>query len=76
MDELQQKYTESVSTIRRRTPTLFKCCSLIFDRIHKLNFSITVTEVVNSVDYESAVHTCITTRAVLVAYLYMFGYQL
>ena len=31
------KYTESVSTmfkpIRRRTPTLFKCCSLIFDRI-------------------------------------------
>ena len=31
------KYTESVSTIfkpiRHRTPTLFKCCSLIFDRI-------------------------------------------
>ena len=30
-------YTESVSSIfkhiRRRTPTLFKCCSLIFDRI-------------------------------------------
>ena len=31
------KYTESGSTIfmpiRRRTPTLFKCCSLIYDRI-------------------------------------------
>ena len=31
------KYTENVSTmfkpIRRRIPTLFKCCSLIFDRI-------------------------------------------
>ena len=30
-------YTESVSTnfkpIRRRTPALFKCCSLLFDRI-------------------------------------------
>ena len=33
------KYTESVSTIRRRTPTLFKCYSLIFDRIRVLKFS-------------------------------------
>ena len=36
-------YTESVSTIFkpiwRRAPTLFKCCSLIFDRIHMLKIS-------------------------------------
>ena len=80
------KYTESVSTIfkpiRRRTATLFKCCSLIFDRIHMLKFQITVAEVVNSVEYESAVHLDLlagktyTYRIVLVAQLYMYGYQL
>ena len=60
------KYTESVSTIfnpiRRRTPTFFKCCSLIFDRIHMLKFSSYVAEVMNSVDYESTVHLDLLAR--------------
>ena len=45
------KYTESVLTIfkpiKRQTPTLFKCYSLIFDEhvaCHILKFSITVAE--------------------------------
>ena len=47
-------YRNAISTIRSRTPTLFKCCPLIFDKITCLNVQITVAEVVNSEDYESA----------------------
>ena len=47
-------YRNAVSSIRSRTSTQFKCCPLLFDRITCKNVQITIAEVVNSVDYESA----------------------